>query len=493
MGRTLSKSRFQKGLQCEKALWLGVHRKDLAAPPDEVQQWIFDQGHEVGLLARELFPGGAEVSEDYMHQADALETTKRLLAEGATILYEAAFEFGGAFTRADIMVAAGDGLWDLYEVKSSNSLKDVHVTDAAVQSYAIEGAGLNLRTINVVHLDPAYIYAGGAYDTRALFAVENITDEAREFMRTVPETIERLQAVLEGPEPEVLIGTRCSKPYPCEYAEYCHAFLPCEHPVTQLPRLSEPQLHRLIDAGLTCILDIPPDFGGFTAPQRETIAAVQAGEPRVDARALASALGGLEWPVYHLDFETVMPALPLWAGTHSYQTIPFQYSVHVHREDGTTEHREFLHVGTADPRRPLAEKMIADLGETGSIVHYTSFERTRIDELTAALPDLAPALAAIRSRLFDLEPLIMRYTRHPKAAGRSSVKYTLPAWCPDLSYEGLPIADGQTASVRYLRILKGVAGEDEAQATLSALAEYCALDTYAMVRLLEEMMKQAAG
>ena len=51
------------------------------------------------------------------------------------------------------------------------------------------------------------------------------------------------------------------------------------------------------------------------------------------------------------------------------------------------------------------------------------------------------------------------------------------------------IADGQTASVRYLRIAKGLADEAEASATMRDLAEYCALDTYAMVRLLDEMLR----
>lgn len=493
MARTLSKSRYQKGLQCEKALWLGVHRCDLAAPVSEDQQWVFDQGSEVGRLAQRLFPGGVEVTDDFIHQPDALATTARLLAEGATVLYEPAFSFGGAFARVDILASAGDGVWDLYEVKSAASLKDVHITDAAVQAYAVEGSGLALRTINVVHLNSSYVYEGGEYDVAALFTIEDVTGMAREYMRTVPDEIARLQEVLAGDEPEVRVGDRCAHPYPCDYAGYCHAFLPSEHPITELPRLQEHQLHALLDAGLTCILDVPADFPGLSAAQRETLEAVQAGEPLVDTDSLAAALSGLRWPVYHLDFETVMPALPLWPGTRPYQAVPFQYSIHIHWPDGSTEHREYLHAGSGDPRRPLVEHMLSDLGLEGSILHYSAYERTQIDGLAGALPDLARRLGAVRTRLFDLEPVIRRNTRHPKAAGRSSIKYVLPAWCPDLSYAGMAIADGQTASVRYLRVAKGLADEAEASATMRDLAEYCALDTYAMVRLLDEMMRMARG
>ena len=65
----------------------------------------------------------------------------------------------------------------------------------------------------------------------------------------------------------------------------------------------------------------------------------------------------------------------------------------------------------------------------------------------------------------------------------------LPAWCPDCSYADLAINEGQLASVRYLRVVKGLADAAEAEATYRDLLEYCGLDTYAMVRLLSEMLR----
>jgi predicted RecB family nuclease len=208
-----------------------------------------------------------------MHSAEALETTARLIAEGARVMYEPAFFFDDVLVRVDVLVSVGDGLWDLYEVKSTSRVKPEHVTDAAVQTYVVEGSGLRVRNSHIVHLNTDYVYEGGEYDLSQLFAIEDVTQEARAFMPAVAATLARFQAMLAGPEPDVRIGQRCSKPYGCDFAEYCHAFLPAEHPVTDLPYLSERSLHALLDAGITCVRDIPSGFGGLSAGQRATVEA----------------------------------------------------------------------------------------------------------------------------------------------------------------------------------------------------------------------------
>ncbi len=499
----LSKSRYQTGLQCERALWRQIHARETADPVTEVQQWIFDQGTEVGRVAQGLFPGGIEVAEDHSQTAQALEATQRLLTSGATVLYEPAFEHDGVLVRVDVLVRAGGagdpglpdddiGLWNLYEVKSSSSLKPQHVTDAAIQTYVVEGAGLRVGRSQVVHLDKSYTYGGGVHDPDRLFTIADVTADVRAYLPSIPATLRRFQEMLAELEPDIRIGSQCSSPYTCSFFGHCHAFLPAEHPVTDLPRLSEALLHRLLDSGMTSIRDIPADFTGLTPTQRKVVEVVRRGEPHIDVAGLASDLAGLEWPVYHLDFETVAPALPLWPGTRPYEPVSFQYSVHVHHRDGTHEHREHLHTGDDDPRAPLAMRLLGDLGEAGSIVHYSSYEKRILNGLSDGIPELAGRFEPVYGRLFDLEGVFRRRLRHPAACGRTSIKYVLPAWCPDLSYADMEIRDGQTASVRYLRALRGMMPPHEVEKLHADLRAYCGLDTYATVRLLDEIVRLAA-
>ncbi|MDY0088564.1 MAG: DUF2779 domain-containing protein [Coriobacteriia bacterium] len=492
MTTRLSKSRFQKGLQCEKALWLAVHRRELADPITESTQWIFDQGTEVGQLAHGLFPDGIEVTEDHLHSSQALSTTEGLLADGARTLYEPAFRFDGVLVRVDILVPIRDGRWDLYEVKSSSTLKPEHITDAAVQTYVVEGAGLSVRRSCIVHLDTSYVWEGGAYDLARLFAVEDVTRDVRAFMPGIPALLKRFRATLKGPEPHVRIGAQCKKPYPCDFLGYCHASLAGAHPITDLPRLSEGALHSLLDMGVTSICDVPEGFAGLSPVQQEVVRVVKAGVSEIDVAGLEGALANLTWPVYHLDFETVMPALPIWPYTHPYQLIPFQYSVHVHHEDGSYEHREYLHTAPDDPRPALTRQLIGDLDATGSIMHYTPYERRCLRELAAAVPERAADISALRDRLVDLEPIVRRNTLHPATNGRTSIKAVLPAWFPELSYDDLAISDGTAASTQYLRSLRELRPPLETAALYDDLREYCKMDTLAMVKLLEILREQVA-
>ena len=489
MSTRLSKSRFQTGLQCPKALWLSIHSPGLADPVPESRQHIFDTGTSIGELARERFANGVLIAEDYTQSAAALETTRRLLADPPPALFEAAIEYGGVFVRPDVLVRVGEGLWDLYEVKSSTRLKPENVTDVAVQTWVLEGAGLSIRRAYLMHLDNSYVYPGGDYDLERLFSADDVTEQVRAWLPYVPERVAELREMLEGDMPAVAIGKHCTSPYDCSFFGHCHAFLP-ERPVTQLPRLSADLLDALVADGLFAIADVPADYPGLTAAQRELCDLVRSGQPRFIGD-LGASLAGLDHPLHFLDFETFMSALPLYPGSRTYQAIPFQWSDHVLDENGALVHREFLFTGREDPRPEFIESLIEATADARSIVVYSSYENTRLAELARDFPDYAEQIATIQARLFDLLAVVRAHVRHPDCVGSASIKVVLPALLGDQTYKELTIADGGAAALLYLRYQQGELDANAQAELLENLRAYCATDTLAMVRVLEALQERA--
>ena len=134
-----------------------------------------------------------------------------------------------------------------------------------------------------------------------------------------------------------------------------------------------------------------------------------------------------------MDFETVNPAIPRFAGMRPYDQIPFQWSVHVQRQPGAApEHFEFLATDKSDPRPAFISALCDALGDRGSIVVYhQQFESQRLADLASWLPEFSARIKKIQSRLWDLLPIIRNHVYHPAFGGSYSLKSVLPALVPE--------------------------------------------------------------
>src|SRR5580658_427814 len=79
MNMSISKSKFVAGCQCLKRVYLQVHEPELAAEPDGTGNAVIEQGREIGMLARKLFPSGIEV-DGSTGLKQAIRTTRQLIA-----------------------------------------------------------------------------------------------------------------------------------------------------------------------------------------------------------------------------------------------------------------------------------------------------------------------------------------------------------------------------------------------------------------------------
>jgi predicted RecB family nuclease len=486
----LSKSRFLAGLQCHLRLWHQCYNPTLAAEVSPVQQALFDTGHEVGRLATELYPGGARIEEDHLHHEEAVKSTAAAMQDpNVSALYEAAFVQDGVRVPVDILERAGRGTWNLIEVKSSTSVKDVHLPDVAVQHHVLKKSGLGVDRVGILHLDGGYVYDGRYLELEKLFRFSDLTEEVKSMEAGISGKIQELQGVLAGgAPPEVQPSRHCESPYLCELWEHCTAGTP-EHWIMHLSGITQRKLDELIALGIKDIRDIPGAFR-LTELQGRIRSCVVKGREYL-APQLEDELKRVDYPIHFLDFETFMPAIPRYAGTRPYQTIPFQWSDHTVYPDGTVNHSEYLCGEDKDPREEFARTLLETSGEKGTIFVYTTYEVGIIRTLAEDLPSHRQRLLALPDRLSDLHAAIRRYFYHPEFRGSFSLKEVLPALLPEMGYENLAIQEGNMASLAYLRMLDPSTPEKEKEKIRGDLLAYCAHDTLAMVRIRQVLLRRS--
>jgi len=209
-------------------------------------------------------------------------------------------------------------------------------------------------------------------------------------------------------------------------------------------------------------------------------------ETFIDKDAIQKFVEDLNYPIYHLDFETFTSAVPIFDGSRPYQQLVFQYSLHIEHEDGKLEHKEYLaETNGEDPRIQFIDRLMEDCGTSGDVLVYNvGFERGKLNDLIEFSPLHALQIQEIINRLKDLMvPFQQRWCYTPDMQGSYSIKKVLPALVPELSYKDLNIQEGGTASNTFTQMLQGNFEGDIEQIRKDLLA-YCELDTLAMVRIL---------
>ena len=493
MPHRLSKSRFTAGLQCLKQLWWRVHEPDARElVPDFLLQATFERGHRVGAAARDYVPGGSLVNLPHNAAEERVALTAEFLAQGARAVYEASFIADQTFVAVDILERQERG-YALVEVKSTTSVKDEHIPDAAIQAYVLRTAGLDVPRVELMHLNRACRFP----DLSDLFVREDVTARVDLVTQLIPDQVAEQLAALDGPLPDVPIGDHCDTPYECPFKRRCWPVQP-EHHVGTLYRWGK-RAREFERQGYATVADLPDDLDLGEIPERQR-RAVQQGRMIVEPGLDAALRMFDKEPLGFLDFETVGLAIPVWKGCRPYDAVPVQFSFFLDRGTGEPEHDEWLAEGAGDPRPALAERLVAATADAAAVVAYNAgFERQCIRGLAEAVPSLSDPLLALERKLVDLLPVVRNFVYHPAFHGSFSLKSVLPALVPGLDYGDLAVADGDTASVYLERMLLGPRqgrGAGPSQLDLFApapspvradLLAYCRRDTWAMVKLLERL------
>ena len=484
----LSKSKIISSRQCQKKLWLEVHKPELIEF-NSSSQTAFSIGDKVGDIARNIYDpnlSGTLIDPFDIGFDKAFKQTQKLLTDKKSI-FEAAFSNDYGLVLADVLCRENENsLWRMIEIKSSTSVKDYYLDDIAIQYHIASSSGLKLESISLGHIDNSWIYKGDG-DYRGLITEVDLTSHAINAEEEVINWFDQgHKTIKQETEPAIETSEHCFSPFECPFLEHCSKDKPkASFPVNWLPNIRTKKLKSYIANNEVIELSGVPDE---LLNDKQLLVKKHTLENKIffDHEGSSRELDNYDYPYYFLDFETINPAVPKWSGTRAYQMIPFQFSLHVHRNaNSDLEHFEFLDLSGEDPSLKFAQTLIKDCDKQGPIFVYNiGFESARIKELGARYPELEPELLAINKRLIDLWPIAKKHYYHPSQQGSWSIKKVLPAMVPHLNYDDLEgVQDGGMAMDAFEIAISIDTSKEDKDKLKAQLLKYCELDTFAMVEI----------
>ncbi len=469
----ITKTDFLDFLSTPMHLWASKHGQ-IEKAPSPIEQHRMEQGQEIEGLAREYI------------QVYLLQVTDAELAHEKTF-------FDGNF-QARVDTAAyypAEEVIDIYEIKSSSSVKKDDKYDVAFQRVVCE-ASETVRDVFIVHLNREYTRQGELELTK-LFVVMKMNDNIEELREEVLVAREEAWQVASLDTFEGI--QTCVKPDDCPCLTVCHGELP-EHSIYDIPRLNQNKKRGLRADGILAIQDIPDGYP-LSAYQSQIVEIIKRGEPFSDIPAIIKELAKLEYPLNFLDYETYNPGIPFFDGYRPYQHVVFQYSLHiVENPDSELKHHEVLFTDECDPGIRLVEHLSERIADTGSvIVWHKTFEMGRNKEMAEQYSEYKDFLLDVNERIYDLKEIFSKgFYIHPDFHGSASIKNVLPVMVPefDQNYTALPISSGDEAMLAWAKIMSGNIPQEQRPKIQQELRSYCELDTLAMVKIWQALREEVS-
>lgn len=474
---SLSKSNYIQYRMCPEELWLAKNRPEIMPRMTDDDLHNVEQGNIIDGLAKELF-------------SDTLFLTQ-LAATADDVFLQKNVEVEGLIARGDILVEKGEAYY-LYEVKAATEVKTEHIQDIAFQKYVYEKAGYPIKRNFLVHVNKQY-QSNGKLDLHRFLIIQETTEAVEEAMVKIEEEIAQILAFVNGPEPPKRINHECEKQNACPFFSYHYPNFP-KYSVYDIARINKKKRIQLLEQGIFSIYDVPDEFP--LSPKQRVHVQVQIARSRetvIQKNDINRILSSLSYPLYFLDYETFSYVLPSQNGIRPYQQMVFQYSLHVKKSPGSAlKHYEYLLRKKEEPVRDLvAHLQQAMPTEDGTVIVWNdNFEKARNTELSTLYPEFANFLKSVNDRIFDLAKIFQdQLYIHPDFYGKYSIKKVLPVLAPEYDYNNLEVSNGQIATLKWHHLTDGRFSAAQGEKVYRDLLEYCKLDTLAMVRIFEVLVK----
>ena len=410
-----------------------------------------------------------------------------------------------------------------------------YILDISVQRYIIEH-DLKEHNINkkvnyyLAVLNHNYIYDGFRVGKKRVYREINgeeivsffdMNDITKEYQSIIEDMVNRLEENIFNPDLSYCgVGKYCSykKTNQCKYKDICFKNVPNYNASFNYIGFSDnigftsDKLNKydLINQGYYKLDDIPIEWIKDKPNMMIERDCYDNNKVYVDKEKINSFLNSIEYPIYHLDFESLPCPMPRFRGEKPYTQSCFEFSLHIERESGICDNDKDNYVFLAETLEDEREKMVLELVNRIDITKGTmlaqnvTFERSRLKELADVFPQYRNHLLKIRENSTDLLYgiktqkdlyLDLGYDEerskqvnfyHKNQSGSYSIKKTLPV-LSDLTYANLEVKNGTEALVTYS--LYDTMNEFDLNKAKKALKVYCKQDTWAMVVILESLRK----
>lgn len=416
-----------------------------------------------------------------------------------------------------------------------------YVYDLAVQRFIIEGEykqSNNAAKLDNIHyylgvLNHEYVFDGTYQDGVQVFHPDEngneivnlidltkVTKELQAYVLQDKEKLESYIANMDAASCPLSSGCEYKKQTQCKYFnQICGKIIPAKNSSLAYKRNGfgfkdeMGNTHKglnLINEGYLNMLDIPESWIKSENHHIQRNSLLK-DEQYIDKEKIKVMLKQIEYPIYHLDFETFPCPIPRFKGETPYIQSPFEFSLHIEKSPGVCDKDQDNYVFLAKDHTDCREDMIKamfkymDPNKGTLFAQNVSFEKGRIKELAHIFPEYKKPLMQLYQRGFDLLWLLDTNSKIYKELGYSeeeakkmnfydkrmsgsfSIKKTLPVFT-DLKYDDLEVRNGTMAIIEYASY--PYMSKEEFQLKYQALIDYCKQDTWAMVAILDSLRKK---
>lgn len=476
--RSITGKIFHGALVCPRLGW-EMRNNNVGKEPSLDGQYRREQRETVSRLARKLFPIGKFVGDADPERA-AIQTQYLLGDPQVRIVFNATFIADGFVTRADILLKEPGG-WHLKKVKPHINEQIDDIEDLAYVKMVAARSGLKTDGCALILLSSDY-RLGMPYEK--LFIERDCTKEAGQLASLLEPMMNPLEQITRDEErPPSGLRYECRE---CMLFEKCVG-KDARHHIFSLPRLSKKKFYELRKHGITDILRIPTSLK-LTEQQEIVRKSEITGKPHIGA-GLSQKLASIEFPVFYLSFLSIASSLPFYYDIAPCEPIPILYSIHKCYEPGKViDHREYIADPRRDCRREMAKQVIRDLEKEGSVVIYSPFEHTMMQQLATLNPDIAQRLLDATERFVDLETIVRKEFYHPACNGSISLRSMFLALGGSNGYDHLGIADDDNAGAAFSFMAMGKYANDGSKMIKRKLLDYSKQNTLALVQVHQKLL-----